>query len=355
MGKFLKLRKFEYFTVGLGVIAITIGLVAIYLNIYILDSQTPIGRLSFGAVYDPQLQRTVIFGGGSQDVSGYEVYDDMWIYDSARNLWTEIFPTIKPTARSGHLMVYDSFNQKTILFGGWNEGVGLMNDTWVYDSQSNQWVNVSPSISPALRQSQAMCYDPIFHKVILFGGYRSVGPHFNDTWAFDYLSNSWTELHPTTSPSGRYGARMVYDPINQRIFLFGGRTTTPQNDVWVYYYGNNTWVELSTTNNPGTRYWHGMVYDSHYHKVIVFGGRHTGAPGDALEDTWIFNPSTNAWSEVFPSSHPSNRMEPAMVYDPSTQKEVLFGGFRFVDITLGDTWIYTYSSNSWTFMKRSSI
>ena len=209
MSNFLKRRKSEYIIVGLGVIAISIGLVAIYLNIYIIDSQTPVGRLSSGAVYDLHLQRTIIFGGASQDASGYEVFDDMWTYDSARNIWTEIAPTTKPTARSGHFMVYDSFNRKTILFGGWSEEVGLMNDTWLYDSQSNQWTNASPTISPALRQSHAMCYDPVSQKVILFGGYRSGGPHFDDTWAFDYVSNTWTNLHPTTSPSGRYGARMV--------------------------------------------------------------------------------------------------------------------------------------------------
>ncbi|GAH23910.1 unnamed protein product, partial [marine sediment metagenome] len=36
------------------------------------------------------------------------------------------------------------------------------------------------------------------------------------------------------------------------------------------------------------------------HKVIVFGGRHAGAPGDAIEDTWIFHPATNQWTEVLP-------------------------------------------------------
>jgi N-acetylneuraminic acid mutarotase len=84
-----------------------------------------------------------------------------------------------------------------------------------------------------------------------------------------------------------------------------------------------------------------MVYDTHHHKVIVFGGRNTEAPGEALEDTWIFDPSSHEWSEVLPTSHPSNRMEPSMVYDSSTRKAILFGGFRFVDITLGDTWTYT--------------
>jgi hypothetical protein len=98
-----------------------------------------------------------------------------------------------------------------------------------------------------------------------------------------------------------------------------------------------------------------MVYDSNNHKVIVFGGRHVGAPGEALEDTWIFNPLTNEWMEVLPLSNPSNRMDFSMVYDSNNQTAILFGGFRFPGITLGDTWTYTYNSNNWSIVKSSDL
>lgn len=344
-------KIFEYILIGLLIIGISIGLVMTYISVSIVDSKTPMGRFSPGTVYDPQLKKTIIFGGGTQNLPYFDVYDDMWSYDSARNLWYEIIPANKPSARSGHNMVYDSYNQKTILFGGWDETFGLRNDIWIYDSQSNQWTEVFPNVSPDIRQSHAMCYDPEYHKIILFGGYGEGDLILNDTWVYDYTINLWTEVHLENSPTHRYGARMVYDPLNQRIILFGGRLTQPMNDTWVYYVGTNTWIELNTTGRPDSRYWHGMVYDSDFNRVIVFGGRHTGAPGDALEDTWILNPSTDEWIEVLPLSHPSNRMEASMIYDPYSHKTVLFGGFRFQDINLGDTWTYTYSSNSWNIMK----
>ena len=252
-------------------------------------------------------------------------------------------------------MVYDDFNQKTILFGGWDQNVGLTNDIWIYDSQTNQWTEVFPNNAPENRQSCAMYYDQAFQKVILFGGYRDSLPHFNDTWVYHYSNNSWAELNPSNSPSGRYGSKMVYDPINQRAILFGGRSTSILDDTWIFYYGNNTWTELNTAGKPDTRYWHGMAYDSTNQKVIVFGGRHSGAPGDAIEDTWILDPSTNQWTEVLPLSHPSNRMDFSMVYDTNSQKTILFGGFRFPGSTLGDTWTYTYNSNSWSIVKGSDL
>ena len=348
-------KKTKYLSMGIAAIVITSGIVGIYLFVTFIESQTPIGRYGPGAVYDSQLQKTIIFGGGTQDASGWEVLGDMWTYDSTGNTWSEIVPTNKPSARAGHAMVYDSFNQKTILFGGWAGNVGLTNDTWIYDSQTTQWTEVFPNTAPESRQSYATYYDPITQKVILFGGYKEPAPHYNDTWEYNYSNNTWTELNPLTHPSGRYGSKMVYDPVNQRGILFGGRASAIMDDTWVYYYGNNTWVELNTTGNPDTRYWHGMAYDSHNHRVIVFGGRHAGAPNEALEDTWIFNPSTNQWAEVLPSSHPSNRMDFSMVFDSNSQKAVLFGGFRFPGNTLGDTWTYVYSSNTWSIVKGGDL
>jgi N-acetylneuraminic acid mutarotase len=346
----------------LAIIVASFGLVGIYLLVTFNESQTPAfsnqtpsGRYGPGTVYDPQLQKMIIFGGGTQDVTGFELFNDMWTYDSTGNTWSEIVPTNNPSARSGHTMVYDSTSQKTILFGGWDENIGLMNDTWIYDSQINQWTEVFPITTPENRQSHAMYYDPIFQKVILFGGYKDSLPHYSDTWEYNYSNNSWTELYPSNSPSGRYGSKMVYDHINQRAILFGGRASSIMDDTWIYYYGNNTWTELNTTGKPDTRYWHGMVYDSNNHKIIVFGGRHAGAPGEALEDTWIFDPSTNEWTEVLPLSNPSNRMDFSMVYDSNNQTAILFGGFRFPGITLGDTWTYTYNSNNWSIVKGSDL
>ena len=348
-------KKTKYISIVLGIIVISSGLVGIYLLVTFIESQSPVDSYGSGTVYDPQLQKTIIFGGGTQDATEWEVRDDMWVYHSTGNIWNEIVLTNKPSARAGHAMVYDDYNQKTILFGGWSGNVGLTNDTWIYDSQTNQWTEVFPNTAPEIRQSYAIYYEPIFQKIILFGGYKDLLPHYSDTWEYNYSNNTWTELYPSNSPSGRYGSKMVYDPINQRAILFGGRSSSIMDDTWVYYYGNNTWIELNTTGSPDTRYWHGMAYDSQNDKVIVFGGRHSGAPNDALEDTWIFDPSNNQWTEVLPSSHPSNRMDFSMVYDPSIQKTILFGGFRFPGNTLGDTWAYAYNGNSWSIVKGGDL
>ena len=346
-------RKNKILILGLIVVIISSGTIGTLIFIAIIQNASPSARYGSAMVYDPVLQKEIFFGGGYQDASGYELFNDMWLFDSIGNLWTEINPTVKPSPRSGHSMVYDPVNQKTILFGGWVDTIGLMSDTWIFDSQTNQWTEVFPVNQPSNRQSFSMYYDSDAQRVLLFGGYREVGGHLDDIWEYNYTDNSWTELSPLSSPSGRYGSRMVYDPIHEKGILFGGRATSIMDDTWDYYYGNNTWLEKSISSRPDTRYWHGMVYDSNNQKVIVFGGRNTGAPGEALEDTWIFDPSNNEWTEVVPANNPSNRMDFSIAYDNNNQKVILFGGYRFQDNTLGDTWAYAYDSNSWSILKGS--
>jgi N-acetylneuraminic acid mutarotase len=348
-------RRKKIELLGMIVVIFSSGILGAFLFISVIQNATPSARYGSSMVYDPVLQRTIFFGGGYQDASGFGVFNDMWLYDSTSNLWTEIYPNTKPSARSGHKMVYDSINKKTILFGGWGDEQGLMDDTWIYDSQTNQWTEVFPVVKPSIRQSFSIYYDSNVHRVILFGGYWDSFPHHGDTWVYNYSDNSWTELNPITHPSGRYGSNMVFDSDNNRGFLFGGRsgTSTLNDDTWVYYYENNSWSEMINVIKPDIRYWHSMVYDSNNQKIIVFGGRNLGAPGEALNDIWVFDPSTDEWAEVLPTIHPSNRMDFSMVYDSYNQKSILFGGFRFPGPTLGDTWTYVYKSNSWSHVKGS--
>ena len=91
-----------------------------------------------------------------------------------------------------------------------------------------------------------------------------------------------------------------------------------------------------------------MVYDSINDDVIIFGGRNEYSPGGARNDLWAFNPENNTWTEIFPENSPSNRMETSMIFDPESEKFIIFGGFRFEGITLGDAWSYDRIGNDWT-------
>lgn len=346
-------KRIKILSLSLIVVIISSGTIGTLFFLAVIQNASPSARYGSAMVYDPNIQKMILFGGGYQDTTGSEVFNDMWFFDPTFNIWTEINPAVKPSARSGHSMVYDSINHKTILFGGWVENVRMTSDTWIYDSQTNEWTEVFPLNHPSNRQDHSMYYDSNAQKVILFGGFRGYGSYFEDMWEFDYSNNSWINLNPSNKPPGRYGSKIVYDINNIRGFLFGGRSTAIKDDTWVYYYSNNSWTELNITSRPDTRYWHGMVYDPNNNKIVVFGGNHVGAPENALEDMWIFDPSNNQWTEVFPETYPSNRLFFTMIYGSGIQITILFGGIRSTYNNLGDTWVLNHGSNSWSIVKGS--
>ena len=226
-----------------------------------------------------------------------------------------------------------------------------LNDTWIYDSATNRWTQVFPDNAPPIRGSGSMYYDVNAQKVILFGGYREVGGHLHDTWAFDYSTSNWTNLIPVNNPAGRYGASMIYDPIHQRGFMFGGRISSYLDETWVYHYSNNTWLELSIPIRPTERYWEGLTYDANAQKIILFGGRNSIGLGEALGDTWIFDPSNSIWIEVHPSQNPPSRFDCSLIYVPEKEQSIVFGGFKFPASCFDDTWSYDYSTNNWNLLK----
>jgi hypothetical protein len=134
-------------------------------------------------------------------------------------------------------MVYDSANDVFILFGGClctgNSGPSA-GDTWVYRLSTNAWTNMSPAGSPPARQAHNMVYDSANNVTVLFGGYDvTTGKLFNDLWVYRFATNTWTQIFPAVSPPPRWIAGMAYDPVNRLTVLYAGGTTVgSMDDVW---------------------------------------------------------------------------------------------------------------------------
>ncbi len=57
-----------------------------------------------------------------------------------------------------------------------------------------------------------MKFDPASGQLILFGGGFLTGT-YNETWAYDGKSNSWTQLNPINPPGAREFPAFVFNPI----------------------------------------------------------------------------------------------------------------------------------------------
>jgi hypothetical protein len=149
----------------------------------------------------------------------------------------------------------------------------------------------------------------------------------------------WTERQPTNSPSARTFASIAYDAAHRQVVLFGGYDgTTFLGDTWIW--NGRTWRQLTPASSPAPRDDAGMAYDSTHHRVILFGGADAT---QAYDDTWAWTGST--WQELSPAAAPSPRSTlGSLSDDPALGGLVLYGGFDFSGIILGETWEWTGTS-----------
>lgn len=218
--------------------------------------------LRYGAAgtYDDRSQSALLFGGIGQYPNGTTAYlNDTWMWDTG--VWGQANPSATPSARAfAGLTYFGTMNEIpgpksynfSVLFGGIGP-TGYLGDTWrwVGSEHGGFWTNVTPSVSPSARSNMSMAYDAADNEVVLFGGQNSSG-FLGDTWVFG-VSGTWTLLSPTTSPSPRAGAAMVYDHEDGYLVLFGGRNAQGAlGDTWTFLHG--IWTQLSPTNSPSPRY-----------------------------------------------------------------------------------------------------
>src|SRR5689334_17205884 len=93
---------------------------------------------------------------------------------------------------------------------------------------------------------------------------------------------NWTFL-PFPPPSARVRHSAIYDPVRNRMVVFGGLSgSTAQNDVWeLTLSGTPAWHQIVPAGvSPGARSGHAAVYDPVRDRMIVYGGSGASLFGD---------------------------------------------------------------------------
>ncbi|MFH1180590.1 MAG: kelch repeat-containing protein [Candidatus Bathyarchaeota archaeon] len=145
-----------------------------------------------------------------------------------------------------------------------------------------------------------------------------------------YLSSNIL-VNASESPSPRMGATMFYDPVNQRILLYGGASEgttgyTRYNDLWSYDYSSNSWTEIETPLKPSGRFNTPAAFDLDTNQLIIIGG----ASMDSSPQMWAFNVVDDIWRKLTPSSMPSpDRWNTPLVYDEKYNKILMYSGMAY--------------------------
>lgn len=278
-----------------------------------------------------------------------------------------------PTGRGEQSGVWDPCNNRIILFGGNDQqpaqcaNAGPKNylgDTWAYSQEFENWYRITTSNAPPARGRHSAVFDPIRKQAVIFGGkFRepsSTGNYqmFNDTWAFNVNTDTWTQLATTgETPTPRANSAMVFDAARDRILLFGGSTDPngltfqPRADMYSLDMKTLVWRLEPTSNTPPRRLFHAMVIDSTHDRLLVFsGGDENAFFGPFYHDLWASPLDNFRFEQVWDGAQvvgPTARINAVMVDDPQHDRVLMFGGHD--DTSLGnanDVWALL-SDNAW--------
>lgn len=304
-----------------------------------LPTPKPSARSSPTLAYDSLRGKTLLMGG----YDGHYL-DDVWEYDGNGSWAGPFTEALSPTARVYHSMAYDSRRGHAVIYGGYDGA--YLNSTWEYDSADDLWSGpYTSALLPTATRYVALAYDSKHDRVVLFGGWD--GTYYNETWEYDPSTHNWSGPYmPSLRPSGRSYAAMDYDPVRDRIVMFGGYTPALNDETWEYDVGNHTWAgPIEPIPRPSGRRYHEMVYDSAKERLIMFGGY----DGTYSDEIWEYDGANQTWEgPITPATRPIGRMNFDMAYDSLREQVVVFGGQPGPVLWLSDTWLYDSSTQSWT-------
>jgi RHS repeat-associated protein len=155
-------------------------------------------------------------------------------------------------------------------------------------------------------------------------------------------------------------AGAAYDPISNRMMVFGGASGGPFSDLNTVRVlidangvGDPRWVDLAPAGvlPPPRSQLQNLVYDPTSNRLIIFGG-YRWAGNTEYNDVWVLSNANGLggipeWQQLVPSgTPPSGRQSLPIFWDPNTNRLILFGGLnQFSEhLTYDDSWVLTHAN-----------
>lgn len=260
---------------------------------------------------------------------------------AADGAWSRL--QVAPPSLFVHSAIYDPLRHRLIVFGGADGASIESGDTWSLSLDGiPQWIPIA-AMGPGSRQNHTAIYDPVRDRMIVFGGFGP-GVEHNDTWALSLTgSPTWSQLATTGQsppPMNRHTA--IYDPVRDRMIIFGGYS----HETWALTLADPpTWTHLFPAGAPPPDLKdHAAIYDPERDRMLVFGGGEATSGNDVTyNDVWSLTLSGNpGWSKLSPSGVlPQAREQSATIYDSNRDRLIVFGGVYSGETSttvLNDTW-----------------
>jgi hypothetical protein len=249
--------------------------------------------------------------------------------------WSPITTTTTPPLRTKAQMVYDPARDVMFLTGGLPPGGGFeLSDVW--ELQAGNWAQRVPTNPLNLHSQRArFFFCPPRGRIVALHGDNTVGGPPMEL-------HEWTGANYVRIPGNGPTARADYfdcawDSARNMLVMFGGGTAFA--DTWEW--NGTSWTQRGTGGPPG-RSGHRMVFDPTRQCVVLYGGvSYQG--GVRYTDTWEWDGSV--WRERFgiPSAGVYGAFD--MAWDSTLQRAIVFGGL--LNGTDTDR-VSTYDGTAWS-------
>lgn len=228
-----------------------------------------------GVAYDPARDKVLVYGGYSLNSNRCQF--DTWEWDGQG--WQQ-FEVTSPEVCSHFVMEYNAALEKVVLFGGGDDQQNIHSGMWTWDGQAWDKLDIE---TPDVRFHAMSASDPVHHTLFLVGGFDVNYQIVDEFWAWD--GTLWEPL-TLPRPTALSHARMAFDSNRAQLVLFGGSTRARlpldlKNDTWIFI--GDAWQPVNGPA-PSARGGQAMAYDPVRDRVVLYGG--FDQADQELADTW---------------------------------------------------------------------
>ncbi len=280
------------------------------------NGPAPTGSPGSTAIYDPVGKRMIEY----DRVDGH-----VWSLSlGATPAWTDLLPAPGPVPRAFHSVLYDTLRHRMVIYGGYTGSDPPLGDVWALSLDgAPTWSSIAVVGTVVNSYRHTAIYDPVGDRMIAFGG------TLGQAWSLPFGTTSSWSLLPVgiTAPAARVSHNALYDPAHARMLVYGGDGFIDFSDTWALDLVVPEWTRITPpTTTPFWRTRHAAIVDPLRDRMILFGGLTQGfAEPSGLWTLSLGAPET--WSVLAPSgTPPSNRQGASAIYDPRRDRMIVFGG-----------------------------
>eukprot|EP01068_Selenidium_serpulae_P014564 Selendium_serpulae@DN6111_c0_g1_i1.p1 len=207
--------------------------------------------------------------------------------------------------RNGHSAV--TLRNTVIIFGGQAGDGSLLDDMWKL-TEKREWKKVVvDGPKPPARYFHKMVVNPDDDKIWLYGGFGENRHHLNDVWSFD-LRGAWEKVETSgKSPKGRalHGSEIHQN----QLIVFGGLELgdNPFTAVWALDLSTKQWSRKEVSRDTGRTQLREVPEPRYAHHMAIYGGNMYVAGGfssvpsrqrQKIRDLWRFSLKDRTWQEL---------------------------------------------------------